>query len=63
MKVKKRPQICLALNCRTAEEIKDELAAYGDACQAVEWYPDKNAGLERYSREEFVQLLRLVKSS
>ena len=38
--VKKRPQICLTLNCRTPEEIKAEIDQYGDACQAVEWYPE-----------------------
>lgn len=61
MKGKKRPQICLVLNCKTAEEIKAEIELYGDACQAVEWYPDKSAGLEKYSREELIQLLKLIK--
>ncbi|MBR4862604.1 MAG: type I 3-dehydroquinate dehydratase [Firmicutes bacterium] len=59
--VKKRPQICLTLNCRTPEEIKAEIDQYGDACQAVEWYPETGAGLEQYSKDEFIQLLKLVK--
>ena len=60
--VKRRPQICLVLNCRTPEEFKAEIEAYGESCQAVEWYADKNAGFENYSSEEFVQLLKLAKT-
>lgn len=60
--VKKRPQICLLLNCRTLEEIKAELDEYGDACQVVEWCADKHSGFENFSDAEFVHLLKLVKA-
>ena len=60
--VKRRPQICLILNSRSTDEIKAEIDQYGDACQAVEWYADRNAGFESYSDEEFMQLLKLVKT-
>lgn len=60
--VKKRPDICLLLNCRTVEEIKAELEIYGDDCQAVQWCADKNAEAANYSKEEFVQMLKLIKA-
>lgn len=60
--VKKKPQICLLLNCRTLEEIKAELDEFGDACQVVEWWTDKNSGFDKFRDEEFTALLKLVKS-
>ena len=60
--VKRRPQICLILNSRTQDEIKAEIGEYGDACQAVEWYAEKSAGLEAYTDDEIVQLLKLIKT-
>lgn len=61
-KGKKRPEICLLLNCRTIEEIKGELSLFGEDCQAVQWNPGKHSGVENYTREEFVQILKLVKT-
>lgn len=60
--VKKRPQICLILNSRTQEEIKAEITEFGNPCQAVEWYADRNSGLDTYSDKEFIQLLKLIKT-
>ena len=61
-KGKKRPEICLLLNCRTIEEIKEELRLFGEDCQAVQWNPGKHSGIESYTREEFIQMLKLVKT-
>lgn len=61
-KGKRRPEICLLLNCRTIEEIKAELDLFGEDCQAVQWNPGKHSGVEKYTREEFVQILKLVKT-
>ena len=61
-KGKKRPEICLLLKCRTMEELKAELNLFGEDCQAVQWSPEKNSGIENYTKEEFVQMLKLVKT-
>lgn len=60
--VKKRPDICLLLNCKTIEEIKAELELFGEDCQMVQWCADKNSGVDHYSKEEFVQVLKLIKA-
>ncbi|MDD7603004.1 MAG: type I 3-dehydroquinate dehydratase [Firmicutes bacterium] len=59
---KKRPDICLLLNCKTIEEIKAELELYGDDCQAVQWCADRNSEVDHYSKEEFIQVLKLIKA-
>lgn len=60
--VKKRPEICLILNCRTLEDIKAEIDHYGEGCQLVEWCADKNSGFDNFTDAEFIGLLKLVKS-
>jgi len=61
-KGKVRPEICLLLNCRSIEEIRAELNLFGEDCQAVQWNPGKRSGVEDYSKDEFVQILRLIKT-
>ncbi len=60
--MKKRPKICLALNCKTIEELKAEIDEYGQYCSCIEWNADRFIGIDSYSGEEFAQLLRLVKT-
>lgn len=60
--MKRRPEICLSLNCRTVEEIKADIDEYGQYCQAVEWCGDRLTGIAGYSDEEFVQILKLIKA-
>ncbi len=60
--MKRRPEICLTLNCKTVEEFKADIDEYGQYCQAVEWCGDRFAGIENYSEAEFVQMLRLMKA-
>jgi 3-dehydroquinate dehydratase-1 len=60
--IKKRPEICLLLTCRTIEEIKSEIALFGDSCQAIEWRADDKMEMSSYSKAEFVQMLRLIKT-
>ncbi|MCI8608258.1 MAG: type I 3-dehydroquinate dehydratase [Firmicutes bacterium] len=60
--VKKRPEICLLLNCRTIEELKTEISSFGSDCQAIEWCADGTMGMEAYSQEEFSQMLKLIKA-
>ena len=61
MKNKKRPDICLTLNCRTVEELKREIDEFGPYCQVIEWCGDEFENLESYSPEEFKQLIKLIK--
>lgn len=60
--MRKKPDICLLLNCKTIEEIKSEIALYGEDCQVIEWCADASMGMEDYSREEFTQMLKLIKA-
>lgn len=60
-KTKKRPDICLSLNCSSFEELKSEIHMYRDYCQLVEWCVDKTDGSDRYSKKEFVEKLKEIK--
>jgi len=62
MKMKNRPDICLTLNCRTVEEIKQEIDEFGGYCQIVEWCGDEFENLESYTDAEFKQLIKLIKT-
>lgn len=60
--MRKRPDICLSLNCKTVEEVKADIDEFGSYCRAIEWCADRFEGIENYSQEEFTQLLRLIKT-
>lgn len=60
-KKRKRPEICLSLNCHTFEEIRHEIENYGDFCQIVEWCADKTEGTDRLSQEELTELIKEIK--
>lgn len=60
--MRKRPDICLSLNCKTIEEVKADIDEFGPYCRAVEWCGDRFTGIENYSQEEFVQVLKLIKA-
>ncbi|MBQ1959063.1 MAG: type I 3-dehydroquinate dehydratase [Firmicutes bacterium] len=51
---KRRPEICLSLNCSNMAEIIAEIAEYGDFAQIIEWCADKMEGAESYSKETFL---------
>lgn len=58
---KKRPEICLSLNCSTLDEVKQEIEKYKDFCQIVEWCADKTEGADNYSEAEFISVLKDIK--
>lgn len=58
---KRRPEICLSLNCSSMTEIRQDIQDYKDYCQAVEWCVDKTAGAEQLSEEDFVSMLKEIK--
>ena len=60
--MRKRPDICLSLNCKTIEEVKADIDEFGPYCRAIEWCADRFEGIENYSQEEFTQVLRLIKT-
>lgn len=60
--IRKKPEICLLLNCKTVEEIKSEIDLYGDDCQVIQWCADASMGMDAYTREEFSQILKLIKA-
>ncbi len=58
---KKRPEICLSLNCSTMDEIREEIEEYKDFCQIVEWCVDKTEGSQNFTEEEFLLKLKEIK--
>ena len=60
--MRKRPEICLSLNCKTIEEVKADIDEFGIYCHAIEWCADMFTDIEKYSQEEFVQVLKLIKT-
>lgn len=57
-----RPKICLSLNCRTIEDLIQELEEFKEYAEVIEWCVDKTEGADQYSEEEFVHKLLMVKS-
>ena len=51
---KRRPEICLSLNCATLAEVATEIAEYGGFCEIIEWCADKMTGAATYSKAEFL---------
>ena len=51
---KRRPEICLSLNCSSVAEVAAEIAEYRDYCEIIEWCADKMEGAENYSKEAFL---------
>lgn len=58
----KRPKICLSLNCKTVEDLIEEIQEFIEYADLVEWCVDETEGSEEYTREEFIHKLLLVKS-
>lgn len=58
----KRPEICLSLNCKNTDEIKQELSRYADYCTIVEWCVDAFDGAAELTEEELVSQLLEVKA-
>ena len=58
----KRPNICLSLNCKTMEELKEEILKYRDYCEMIEWCVDMTEGSKDYTKEEYVEKLKEVKA-
>lgn len=58
----KRPNICLSLNCKTMEELKEEILKYRDYCEMIEWCVDMTEGSKDYTKEEYVAKLKEVKA-
>lgn len=58
---RRRPAICLSLNCSTMDEIRQEIETYKDYCQLVEWCVDKTDGASEYAKEEFLAKLKEIK--
>ncbi|MDD6881119.1 MAG: type I 3-dehydroquinate dehydratase [Firmicutes bacterium] len=57
-----RPKICLSLNCRTIEDLIEELEEFKEYAEVIEWCVDKTEGADQYSEEEFAHKLLMVKS-
>ena len=58
----KRPKICLSLNCKTVEELIDEIEEFIEYADLIEWCVDETEGSENYTKEEFVHKLLMIKS-
>ena len=43
---KRRPEICLSLNCRSLSEVVAEMAEYGEYCEIIEWCAGRMEGAE-----------------
>lgn len=56
-----RPKICLSLNCKNIDEIKDELNKYLAYADIVELCADKLEGIENYTKDQFLELLKKVR--
>jgi len=51
---KRRPEICLSLNCSSLSEVVAEMAEYGEYCEIIEWCAGRMEGAENYSKEAFL---------
>ena len=58
----KRPRICLSLNCKTVEDVIEEIEEFIQYADLVEWCVDETEGSENYTKEEFVHKLLMIKS-
>lgn len=58
----KRPKICLSLNCKTIEDLIEEIEEFIQYADLVEWCVDETEGSENYTKEEFIHKLLMVKS-
>ena len=43
-----RPKICLSLNCRTIEDLIEELEEFKEYAEVIEWCVDKTEGSDQY---------------
>ena len=57
-----RPDVCLSLSLKNTADLYDEISKYGDKCQIIEWCVDGFEGAENFSKEEFIEKAKLVKS-
>lgn len=56
-----RAKIVLSLNCETLEEVFNEIEMYKEYCDYVEWCVDTFKGAEKFSKEDFLEKINLVK--
>jgi 3-dehydroquinate dehydratase-1 len=56
-----KPEVCLSLNCTSMEELKNEIAMYGEHCNMVEWCLDEISGVENWTREQLIEQLAELK--
>ena len=58
----KKPQICLSLNCKTVEDVIEEIEEFIEYADLVEWCVDETEESENYTKEEFIHKLLMIKS-
>jgi len=58
---KRRPEICLSLNCSSLSEVVEEVAEFGEFCEIIEWCAGRMDGAENYAKETFLMDAENVK--